>query len=72
MISKGVDLREFFMNLYVNPNLIVVLLQLEGDKVFQWRRPKNRDGMPTNVAEQHAIFEQMVKGMRDCLTVLEL
>lgn len=67
--QMGLDLREFFMNLYVNPEPYrCVVATGRGDKVFSAGGDlKDRNGMTDRQwREQHAIFEQMVKGMRDC------
>ena len=67
--QMGLDLREFFMNLYVNPEPYrCVVATGRGDKVFSAGGDlKDRNGMADRQwREQHAIFEQMVKGMRDC------
>ena len=67
--QMGLDLREFFMNLYVNPEPYrCVVATGRGDKVFSAGGDlKDRNGMTDSQwREQHAIFEQMVKGMRDC------
>ena len=67
--QMGIDLREFFMNLYVDPAPYrCVVVTGRGDKVFSAGGDlKDRDGMTDRKwRAQHAIFEQMVKGMRDC------
>ena len=67
--QMGLDLREFFINLYVNPEPYrCVVATGRGDKVFSAGGDlKDRNGMTDRQwREQHAIFEQMVKGMRDC------
>ena len=67
--QMGLDLRELFMDLYVDQeNLRCIVMTGRGEKAFcAGGDLKDRDGM-TDVQwqHQHAIFEQAVRGMRDC------
>ena len=67
--QMGIELREFFQDLYVEQdNLRAIIVTGRGEKAFcAGGDLKDRDGM-TDVQwqHQHAIFEQMVKHLRDC------
>ncbi len=67
--QMGLDLRELFMDLYVDPeDLRCIVVTGRGEKVFcAGGDLKDRDGMTDRQWQhQHAIFEQMVRHMRDC------
>ena len=67
--QMGLDLRQLFMDLYVDcAELRCVVVTGRGEKIFcAGGDLKDRDGM-TNAEwqQQHAIFEQMIRGLRDC------
>ena len=65
----GLELRELFMDLYVDAeDLRCLVVTGRGEKVFcAGGDLKDRDGMTdAQWQHQHAIFEQMVRHMRDC------
>ena len=67
--QMGLDLRELFMNLYVDQeDLRCIIMTGRGDKAFcAGGDLKDRDGMTDEQwMQQHAIFEQVVRNMRDC------
>ncbi len=67
--QMGLDLRAFFQKLYVNAgDARCVIVTGSGNKIFSAGGDlKDRDGMTdAEWREQHAIFEQMVRAMRDC------
>jgi len=67
--QMGLDLRELFTDLYVDQeDLRCIIMTGRGDKAFcAGGDLKDRDGMTdAQWQQQHAIFEQVVRGMRDC------
>ncbi len=67
--QMGLDLREVFMDLYVDlEDLRAVVVTGRGDKVFcAGGDLKDRNGMTDQQWQhQHAIYEQMVRHLRDC------
>ena len=67
--QMGLDLREVFMELYVDVgDLRCMVVTGRGEKVFSAGGDlKDRDGMTdAQWQHQHAIFEQMVRHLRDC------
>lgn len=67
--QMGLDLREFFMDMYVDPEDIrCVIVTGRGEKAFSAGGDlKDRNGMTDQQWQhQHAIYEQMVRGLRDC------
>ncbi len=67
--QMGLDLRAVFMDLYVDTDdLRCVVVTGSGDKVFSAGGDlKDRNGMTdAQWQQQHAIFEQMVRALRDC------
>ena len=67
--QMGLDLRAIFTQLYVDAEPYrCMIVTGRGDKVFSAGGDlKDRDGMTDKQwREQHAIFEQMVRAMRDC------
>lgn len=67
--QMGLELRELFMELYVDPeDLRVLVVSGRGEKAFcAGGDLKDRDGMSdAQWQHQHAIFEQMVRHMREC------
>lgn len=67
--QMGLELRELFMELYVDQaDLRCLVVTGRGGKVFcAGGDLKDRDGMTdAQWQHQHAIFEQMVRHMRDC------
>ena len=67
--QMGLDLRQLFMDLYVDQGDVrCLVITGRGDKVFcAGGDLKDRDGMSDQQWQhQHAIFEQMVRGLRDC------
>ena len=67
--QMGLDLRELFMELYVaSEDLRCVVVTGRGEKIFcAGGDLKDRDGMTDQQWQtQHAIFEQMVRGLREC------
>lgn len=67
--QMGLDLRQVFMDLYVETGAIrCVVVTGRGDKVFSAGGDlKDRDGMSDEQWQsQHAIFEQMVRALREC------
>lgn len=66
--QMGLDLRQFFAELYVDcDDLRCVVVTGRGEKIFcAGGDLKDRDGMSdAQWQTQHAIFEQMMRGMRD-------
>ncbi len=67
--QMGLDLRAFFQDLYVDAGqLRVIIVTGRGEKAFcAGGDLKDRDGMTdAQWQHQHAIYEQMVRGLRDC------
>jgi enoyl-CoA hydratase len=67
--QMGIELREFFQDLYVDQDdLRAIIVTGRGEKAFcAGGDLKDRDGMTdAQWQHQHAIFEQMVKHLRDC------
>lgn len=67
--QMGYDLRELFMDLYVDQEgLRCIIMTGRGEKAFcAGGDLKDRDGMTDEQwQQQHAVFEQVVRGMRDC------
>ncbi len=67
--QMGLDLRQVFTDLYAEPETFrCVVITGRGDKVFSAGGDlKDRDGMTDQQWQhQHAIFEQMVRGLREC------
>jgi enoyl-CoA hydratase len=67
--QMGLDLRQVFLDLYVDTEDIrCVVVTGRGEKIFcAGGDLKDRDGMTDQQWQsQHAIFEQMVRGMREC------
>ena len=67
--QMGLDLRSIFMELYVDPEPYrCVIATGRGEKIFSAGGDlKDRDGMTDKQwRQQHAIFEQMVRAMRNC------
>ena len=67
--QMGLDLRELFQDLYVDQEgLRCVVVTGRGEKAFSAGGDlKDRDGMTdAQWQHQHAIYEQMVRHMRDC------
>ena len=67
--QMGLDLRQVFLDLYVDTeDFRSVVVTGRGEKIFcAGGDLKDRDGMTDQQWQtQHAIFEQMVRGMREC------
>jgi enoyl-CoA hydratase/carnithine racemase len=67
--QMGIDLRHVFTELYVDANDIRCLVVTgRGEKIFSAGGDlKDRDGMTqAQWQSQHAIFEQMMRALRDC------
>ncbi len=67
--QMGLDLRELFMDLYVDQeDLRCIVVTGRGEKIFcAGGDLKDRNGMTdAQWQHQHAIFEQMVRHMREC------
>jgi len=67
--QMGLELRAFFQDLYVDQDEVrVVIVTGRGDKAFSAGGDlKDRDGMTDQQWQhQHAIYEQMVRHLRDC------
>ena len=67
--QMGLDLRQLFMDLYVDcEDYRCVVVTGSGEKIFcAGGDLKDRDGMTNEQwQQQHAIFEQMIRGLRDC------
>jgi enoyl-CoA hydratase len=67
--QMGLDLRQVFLDLYVDAeDFRSVVVTGRGEKIFcAGGDLKDRDGMTDQQwRSQHAIFEQMVRGMREC------
>ena len=67
--QMGIELRAFFQDMYVEQDeLRVIVVTGRGTKAFSAGGDlKDRDGMTTQQWQhQHAIYEQMVRGLRDC------
>lgn len=67
--QMGLDLRQVFVDLYVDTEALrCVVLTGRGDRVFSAGGDlKDRDGMTDQQWQsQHAVFEQMVRGLREC------
>jgi enoyl-CoA hydratase/carnithine racemase len=67
--QMGLDLRQVFTDLYVDTEEFrCVVVSGRGDKVFSAGGDlKDRDGMTDQQWQsQHAVFEQMMRGLRDC------
>ncbi|MGB1884877.1 MAG: enoyl-CoA hydratase-related protein [Gammaproteobacteria bacterium] len=67
--QMGLDMREVFQDLYVDlEDLRCVVVTGRGEKVFSAGGDlKDRDGMTDEQwMHQHAIYEQMVRHLRDC------
>ena len=67
--QMGIELRAFFQDLYVDTQDIrTVIVTGRGTKAFSAGGDlKDRDGMTDQQWQhQHAIYEQMVRGLRDC------
>lgn len=67
--QMGLELRQLFMDIYVNPSDIRCLIVTgRGEKIFcAGGDLKQRNGMTdAEWQQQHAIFEQMIRGLRDC------
>ena len=67
--QMGIDLRQVFTELYVDAGDIRCLVVTgRGEKVFSAGGDlKDRDGMtPAQWQSQHAIFEQMMRALREC------
>lgn len=67
--QMGLDLRQVFMDLYVDiEQLRCIVVTGRGEKVFcAGGDLKDRDGMTNEQWQhQHAIYEQMVRHLRDC------
>ena len=67
--QMGLDLREVFVELYVDTHdYRAVVVTGAGEKVFSAGGDlKDRDGMTDQQwQQQHAIFEQMMRALRDC------
>ncbi|MBK8959027.1 MAG: enoyl-CoA hydratase/isomerase family protein [Proteobacteria bacterium] len=67
--QMGIELRAFFQDMYVDQEGVrVVIVTGRGTKAFSAGGDlKDRDGMTDQQWQhQHAIYEQMVRGLRDC------
>lgn len=67
--QMGIELRAFFQDMYVDQDDVrVVVVTGRGAKAFSAGGDlKDRDGMTDQQWQhQHAIYEQMVRGLRDC------
>lgn len=67
--QMGIELRAFFQDMYVDQDDVrVVIVTGRGTKAFSAGGDlKDRDGMTDQQWQhQHAIYEQMVRGLRDC------
>lgn len=67
--QMGLELRAFFQDMYVDQeDLRVIVVTGRGNKAFSAGGDlKDRDGMTDQQWQhQHAIYEQMVRGLRDC------
>ena len=67
--QMGIELRAFFQDMYVDQDGVrVVIVTGRGAKAFSAGGDlKDRNGMTDQQWQhQHAIYEQMVRGLRDC------
>ncbi|MGE0860789.1 MAG: enoyl-CoA hydratase/isomerase family protein [Gammaproteobacteria bacterium] len=67
--QMGIELRAFFQDMYVDQEDVrAIIITGRGDKAFSAGGDlKDRNGMTDQQWQhQHAIYEQMVRGLRDC------